>query len=281
MPEDYVKINIGCGNCFVGSDDWVNLDLNAINDSIQKKTFNSYVKNLSAESVNCIYMSHLIEHLDGDAVIDFFDKAYRVLKPGGGIRIVTPDFDSIVHEYIRATEKGSTEIASFEKLMLLEQCTRTEPSGTYRSEIRRLIDKSDENDIVDHVYKRTGEHPLENSNTKNLKRSKSRNLRAVCSRFFRRLSKRMLRCHLAMVRWLLPQCLRSNLSLTDAGERHLWIYSAYEVEQLARAKGFTAIFNMAHDQSKFLCVDELAILDIADNGSARKGTHSMFLEVVK
>ncbi len=40
-----------------------------------------------------VYSSHTIEHVTNEAVNNFFQQAYRILKPGGYLRIVCPDVD--------------------------------------------------------------------------------------------------------------------------------------------------------------------------------------------
>ena len=42
-------------------------------------------------SIDNIYISHVIEHIEDEYVSKFINDAYRVLKPGGVIRIVCPD----------------------------------------------------------------------------------------------------------------------------------------------------------------------------------------------
>ncbi|KAF5083753.1 hypothetical protein DSECCO2_85550 [anaerobic digester metagenome] len=44
-----------------------------------------------SNSQNIIYSSHTIEHLTNDAVQNVFNEAYRILKPGGFLRITTPN----------------------------------------------------------------------------------------------------------------------------------------------------------------------------------------------
>jgi len=44
-----------------------------------------------SNSVDSIYCSHVIEHIETKHVFNFFQDAYRVLKPEGTLRIVCPD----------------------------------------------------------------------------------------------------------------------------------------------------------------------------------------------
>ena len=49
--------------------------------------------------IDAVYASHLIEHIDFQASKKLFQEAYRVLKPGGTIRLVTPDMDILLDRY--------------------------------------------------------------------------------------------------------------------------------------------------------------------------------------
>ena len=42
-------------------------------------------------AVDLIYCSHVIEHVPNEVVANMFKEAFRVLKPGGGIRVACPD----------------------------------------------------------------------------------------------------------------------------------------------------------------------------------------------
>ena len=46
---------------------------------------------IEADTAEIIYSSHTIEHINDDAVLNMLKEAYRVLKPGGCIRLTTPD----------------------------------------------------------------------------------------------------------------------------------------------------------------------------------------------
>lgn len=47
------------------------------------------------ESVNCVYSSHFFEHIDNETAENLFREFYRILKKGGALRIVVPDFEEI------------------------------------------------------------------------------------------------------------------------------------------------------------------------------------------
>ena len=56
---------------------------------------------LRAESVDVVYSSHMLEHLDRDEATRFLREAYRVLRHQGVIRLVVPDLQLQVETYLR------------------------------------------------------------------------------------------------------------------------------------------------------------------------------------
>ena len=50
-------------------------------------------------SVDILYSSHMLEHLDKEETNQFLKEARRILVLGGIIRVVVPDFDKLVNDY--------------------------------------------------------------------------------------------------------------------------------------------------------------------------------------
>jgi len=46
-------------------------------------------------SVDAIHASHFVEHLDGTERMKFMDECYRILKPGGKMRLIHPYYKSV------------------------------------------------------------------------------------------------------------------------------------------------------------------------------------------
>jgi len=54
----------------------------------------------TAESVDAIYSSHMLEHIDPASAELILRECHRVLKPGGVLRIVVPDLESAARAYV-------------------------------------------------------------------------------------------------------------------------------------------------------------------------------------
>ncbi len=97
-------------------------------------------------SVDAIYHSHVLEHIDRDNVPIFIRECARVLKPGGILRVVVPNFEIVCRKYLSHTElceKAETEIAKHDSYLgsLLSQSVQREAYGTSQQKpIRRLIE---------------------------------------------------------------------------------------------------------------------------------------------
>ncbi len=100
----------------------------------------------NSDSVDVVYHSHLLEHLDRDVAEKFLIEAKRVLKPGGIHRIVVPDFRKACRAYIAhisSCETNPEESDNHDSYIatLLEQSVRREASGTsQQNSLRRFVE---------------------------------------------------------------------------------------------------------------------------------------------
>lgn len=87
------KLHIGCGgNIFEG---WLNTDLTPYSNII---AFLDASKEFPIKDnmFDYIYSEHTFEHLDFKGQLNYLRESYRILKPGGKIRIATPNFDFLM-----------------------------------------------------------------------------------------------------------------------------------------------------------------------------------------
>ena len=81
-------------------------------------------------TVDVVYSSHMIEHLDRREVRRFLAECRRVLKPGGVLRIVVPDLRVTVNDYVA---KGNADIFLDHLQLALDK-----PHGL-KSHVRHLL----------------------------------------------------------------------------------------------------------------------------------------------
>ncbi len=91
-------------------------------------------------SVDAVYHSHTLEHIDRDVVPSFFAEVLRVLKPGGIHRVVVPDLELHVRDYLTNLDASGIDHDRAIAL-IIEQAVRREAYGTSRqAPLRRRLE---------------------------------------------------------------------------------------------------------------------------------------------
>lgn len=110
-----VKLHIGCGRrrlegyVHIDGADFPHID----HHDVTKLPFED-------NSVDECYSAHLIAYFDRIEVQELLDEWYRVLKPGGVMRIATPDFRAIVGLYLEGTDLFNFSGLLFGKMKMRE-----------------------------------------------------------------------------------------------------------------------------------------------------------------
>lgn len=92
-------------------------------------------------TVDVVYHSHVLEHIDREHVPGFFREIERVLRPGGVHRIVVPDLEFVVRRYLDHLDQAGPDHATIGIAPILGQCVRREASGTSKQgPVRRRIE---------------------------------------------------------------------------------------------------------------------------------------------
>jgi len=91
-----LHLHLGCGPKYLSG--FVNVDANPF----QKTDLWLDVRcglPFASESVDSIYATHMLEHFYHDELAALLSECFRVLKPGGGIRIIVPSLASAIHAF--------------------------------------------------------------------------------------------------------------------------------------------------------------------------------------
>jgi len=82
----------------------------------------------SSEHFECVYASHILEHLYHDDAAALLKEAHRVLRTGGIVRIAVPDLRSLVNDYLeeKSSANGKSVAAAhrLQEAMLLRDKNR-------------------------------------------------------------------------------------------------------------------------------------------------------------
>jgi len=112
------------------------------------------------QSVDAVYHSHVLEHIDRDAVPSFFAEIRRVLRPDGIQRVVVPDLERYARAYLASFEAslcdGDARMrhdATVSAMIL--QMVRREAFGTSK---QRQLQRRLENLVLGDARKRGESH---------------------------------------------------------------------------------------------------------------------------
>ncbi len=254
MPEANSYLNLGCGNRYHPA--WINIDIAPQGPEVIQNDLCRGIP-LSDASCDVVYHAAVLEHLRRPDAEAFLADCYRVLKPGGIIRIGVPDLEKICQLYLSRLdaaldgEEATSHDYDWIMLELFDQVVREKSGGG-------MLDYLRQNPLPNEtfVYERIGEEGRELVRALRLQYGQGRNTLGV---FLSRLGKglRTLPCFLQELRRTLRYSkravksliLRGLLGAADrraleigrfrlAGEVHQWMYDRYSLARLLSLTGF-------------------------------------------
>lgn len=99
------RLHLGCGHNFLSG--WLNSDLCDGGDIRFLNAGKPYP--FMDETFEYIFSEHLFEHLSMEEGLTMLQECFRVLKPGGHLRLTTPDLDFLIRLYERPDEECHKE----------------------------------------------------------------------------------------------------------------------------------------------------------------------------
>lgn len=125
------KLNIGCGLDF--QEGYLNIDIQDLSETCPKgyQFRQSECNKLSFimdRSIEEVYVNQLCEHIHPLDIKETLAEWRRVLKIGGILRIVFPDFDKVIEHYQECKELKTTE--DFMNFLTLNYVTLCSTQGT-------------------------------------------------------------------------------------------------------------------------------------------------------
>ena len=178
-------LNLGCGTSTSAATiniDWspqVRIKSSKLGDKVAKRllsgerldNYNAIEGNLMVHdlrkgipfesgSIDAVYHSHVLEHIDRDGIDGFLAEIKRVLKPGGVHRIVVPDLEPLLRGYLDSLSAidaghGNPEAHDDHVASFAEQMVRREAAGTSQQPpMRRKV----ENTLLGDARKRGETH---------------------------------------------------------------------------------------------------------------------------
>jgi SAM-dependent methyltransferase len=277
------KLNFGCGTRLANG--WINIDFHSYDSRVRQVNLLAGFPFPDAK-FDAVYSSHVLEHFTREQAQLLLRESYRVLKPGGILRVVVPDFEDSCREYLRvlALPDNSEEKAlrhSWMMIELLDQLVRTVPSGEMGA-VFALLRSGADPELLAYVRSRTENSALTSATSVSAvaregARPWPRRLRGMTSQ---KLATKLNYWYLKSVTRLIPKNLRTLVLIeTPIGERHRWMYDRYSLRRLLNQSGFGGCQVLQHDQSGIpgFVLDRL---DTNADGSPYKNV-SIYMEATK
>lgn len=234
-------LNLGCGKQF--HPEWINIDFVSTKSEVMAWNLTQGIP-FEKETFDVVYHSHFLEHLSKMQAIKLLQECYRVLRPGGILRVAVPDLEQIVHNYLIVLEKALSAMseqqgqihANYEWMMLelYDQAVRHQPGG----EVVRYL-QQDNLLNADFACKRWGKVARIILQRKQQLSSQQDDRLSRFKRFFS-LLRSPKHWHESIIRLLLGKEY-SALQLgrfRQGGEIHQWMYDRYSLQILLQNCGF-------------------------------------------
>jgi SAM-dependent methyltransferase len=227
-------LNLGCGDRY--DESWVNVDFtNRGRPGVKAHNLLAGIPYPTAV-FEAVYHSHVLEHFPREAAFPFIAECFRVLRPGGILRVVVPDFERICRTYLSALDgalRGDIDAERNYEWMVLElfdQFSRTSPGGGMAKHLTQLPVHN-----RDFVVSRIGSEALRFFEHGPDHRAFTVAVRNILRRAKRRVAGWDPRM------FLLTRADRRALRtgrFRNGGEIHQWMYDRYSLQRLLTGAGF-------------------------------------------
>lgn len=250
-------LNLGCGTHF--HCDWINVDIAPYDPRVLQHDLQSRLPFKNGSFV-AVYHSHVLEHLPRQQAEPFLKECYRLLVPGGILRVVVPDLETITRLYLKyldgavAGDEESAKRHEWMTLELLDQMVREESGGEVQKYWRQNPIPAE-----DFVIERAGQEVQKFLDA----------YRATPQPHETTVSSQDL-C---------PGDAAKIARFRQGGEVHKWMYDRWSLRVLLEKCGFRDIVVMEAGESQIHDFTRYR-LDVNDDCSVRK-PDSLFIEAMK
>jgi predicted SAM-dependent methyltransferase len=267
-------LNVGCGKKY--NPNWVNVDMVADGPDVLQRNLIKGIP-FPDNSFEVVYHSQVLEHIPKEAAPFFISECYRVLKPGGVLRIVCPDLENLMDEYkkylhINLTNPIPESRANYDWILLelFDQMVRNSTGGMTADYLKQpeLVNEAYALHRSGFIGRRIREGLLNPQ-----KRSLSEAMkipgfwRKAWSHGWKKLDS------------MVSGQKRKIGSFRQGGEVHLWMYDQYNLGELLKSVGFKTAQKVDYQTSM---IPDWASheLDVTRDGDIYDPT-SLFMEARK
>jgi predicted SAM-dependent methyltransferase len=276
---------VGCGSHY--HPEWTNVDFYSTGPGVIAHNLLKGIP-FESDSFNVVYHSHVLEHFSKIDGVRFISECFRVLKPGGTIRIAIPDLNKIITEYqtlynqLKNDSNNKYLNASYDWIMieLFDQCVRNSSGGEMLQFLRQeeLINKDYVIDRCGYEVKSLIEAGSHNKVSTIQAGKTNKNIFYYFKRAPGYIKQRIKQKLLSMLQEKNYSQYQELGKFRLSGEIHQWMYDEFSIKRLLAETGFkecerkSAFSSNIPDWSDY----KLEIV----NAEVRK-PDSLFIEAVK
>lgn len=228
-------LNLGCGVTY--DERWTNIDFVSTGPGVIAHNLLHGIPCADA-SFEVVYHSHMLEHFPKAKAAALIRECYRVLKPGGVLRVAVPDLERIAMQYLRFLNEGmegrpgAREKYEWMVIELLDQMVRNEGGGEM---LKYAADTSKNNDAF--LLDRCGHEMTRLFEAVREKPKAAANAAVSRPSLFKRAAGRIRR---VLQQQLLGDeyALLQQARFRNSGEIHQWMYDRYSLGNLLLDCGF-------------------------------------------
>jgi SAM-dependent methyltransferase len=127
-------LNLGCGHRFHPA--WENADIAPQSPAVRRVDVATGIP-FPDRHFDVVYHSHMIEHIRVGDVQRFLRECWRVLTPGGIIRIATPDLERLCAVYLQKLQASAAADHEWTVIEMLDQMVREQSGGAMLGYLRQ------------------------------------------------------------------------------------------------------------------------------------------------
>jgi predicted SAM-dependent methyltransferase len=267
-------LNIACGKTFIRDPAWENIDYVSLDKAVRVSNILGNLTTLE-DTYEALYCSHFVEHIPPDSVVPFLKRCRGFLKSGGIFRIVVPDSEMLLREYLKYKDEGNHLYSQYAYINFLDQCVRLRSGGMLQDCYSKIASHEAE-ELREYAIYLNGNDVFSASDRLT---SSSFIAPEVLQAFWRpnRVWRKLEPAYIRIVCALLPKAFRrQNVSFAGVGERHLWMYDFESLKSVLSSAGYSRVQRFTFNTSTrsddlFRPLDEI-------DGKPRKGNHQLFVE---
>lgn len=232
----YRLLNLACGSKTSKLGDWVNVDFQSpLSDVVEMNILRGL--DFPDSTFDVVYSAQFIEHLTISQAHIVFRNISRIMKPGGVIRLVTPDLEEMVQTYLKLLQELKINLNAelinrydWVRLEIFDQIVRDSSGG----EVPTFIKFSDA-DMRRFIIDRIG---YTASTLFNCTNTQQRTFRFID--ILRKINRIPRRCWAMGANFFSTDAMRVG-RFRQSGEVHRYLHDIYSLTRLLESVGFHSI----------------------------------------